>query len=59
MQNVCYLQVHVFVMCSAEELDKLTFTLPVMAENGNGVTITCRALQRLEDYTSRIMNEEL
>lgn len=52
-------KVHVFVMCSAEELDKLTFTLPVMAENGNGVTITCRALQRLEDYTSRIMNEEL
>ena len=46
-------------MCSAEELDKLSFSLPVMTENGNGVTIQCRALQRLEYYTANINNEGL
>ena len=56
---VVLLQVHCFILCPTEELDKLTFNLPLMKGNGNGVTIVCRALQRLEDYTSRIMNESI
>lgn len=52
-------KVHCFILCPTEELDKLTFNLPLMKGNGNGVTIVCRALQRLEDYTSRIMNESI
>ncbi|KAL3874636.1 hypothetical protein ACJMK2_037621 [Sinanodonta woodiana] len=52
-------KIHVFICCSAEELDKLSFNLPVMKENGANTNIKCHVLQKLDDYTNRINKEHL
>ncbi|XP_045171616.1 uncharacterized protein LOC123533801 [Mercenaria mercenaria] len=52
-------KVHVFIAMEPDELDTLTFNLPVMKENGNGVTIVCQAIQCLDDYSSRVSSETL
>lgn len=53
------IQVHAFIAMEAAALDDLTFNLPVMQENGNGVTIINRALQSLDDYCTRMPTEPL
>ena len=50
---------HAFIAMDAAALDNLSFNLPVMQENGNGVTINNHALQSLEDYCSRMSSEDL
>lgn len=52
-------KVFAFIVMEPDDLDNLTFNLPVIKENGNGVTIVCHALQCLEDYSSRISSEIL
>ncbi|XP_069142453.1 uncharacterized protein [Argopecten irradians] len=53
-------KVHLFIATDVpDEIDKLSFTLPVMQENGANVQIECRAVQHLEDYTTRIMTEKI
>lgn len=48
-------KVHVFINAeNPEHVDMLSFKLPLMQEHGGHVKITCKAMQTLEDYTSRI-----
>ncbi|XP_060081631.1 uncharacterized protein LOC132560944 [Ylistrum balloti] len=53
-------KVHVFIGTDVpEDVDKLSFNLPLMQENGANTHIECRAVQHLADYTTRIMTEKL
>jgi len=38
----------------AAMLDALSFQLSIMKENGNGVNVVTRSLQKLEDYCSSL-----
>ncbi|XP_021344210.1 uncharacterized protein LOC110444123, partial [Mizuhopecten yessoensis] len=53
-------KVHCFIGTDVpDEVDKLSFALPLMQENGANVQIECRAVQLLEEYTTRIMTENI
>lgn len=52
-------RVHVFVAMDPDNLDTLTFNLPVMKENGCNTFITSRAVQCLDDYVSKISSDTL
>ncbi|KAH3854545.1 uncharacterized protein LOC127872916 [Dreissena polymorpha] len=56
-KNVMERKVHCFIAIDPIAGDKLSFELPVMQENGNGVTIVAHAVHNLDDYCSRISSE--
>ncbi|GFR81532.1 hypothetical protein ElyMa_000606300, partial [Elysia marginata] len=52
--------VHAFInTMDPDQLDSLSLQLPIMKENGAHVKISCKALQIMEDYTSRILSESI
>ncbi|XP_041355142.1 uncharacterized protein LOC121372733 [Gigantopelta aegis] len=51
-------QVHAFVSVeSPEKLNELAFTLPLMQELGDKVHIKCKAVQKLEIYSKKILSD--
>jgi len=53
-------KVHVFINASEpEQVDVLALQLPIMQENGNNVTIKCRAIMFLDDFCNRIQRENI
>ncbi|GFO03787.1 hypothetical protein PoB_003029200 [Plakobranchus ocellatus] len=53
-------KVHVFInTLDPEHIDNLALQLPIMKENGAHTLLKCRALQLMEDYTSRIITEAI
>ena len=55
-----FIQVHLFIAVDdPEEVDNLSMNLPIMKELGNMVHITCRSVQHLDEYLSRVMTEIL
>ncbi|XP_025104250.1 uncharacterized protein LOC112570169 [Pomacea canaliculata] len=50
----CFLQVD-----DPARLDQMVYQLPIIRENGQNVTLECRAIQYLNDYCQRIMSESL
>ncbi|XP_060597163.1 uncharacterized protein LOC132751069 [Ruditapes philippinarum] len=49
-KNVGERKVQAFVAMGPDELDELTFNIPLVKENGNGVNINVHAVQSLDDY---------
>ena len=55
-----YVQVHAFInTLDPEHIDSLSLQLPIMKENGAHVKINCKALQLMDDYTSRVLTESI
>ncbi|XP_045187753.2 uncharacterized protein LOC123545492 isoform X2 [Mercenaria mercenaria] len=52
-------KVHLFIVMEPDELDGLTWNLPIVTENGSGVTTITKAVQCLDDYASRVSTEKL
>jgi hypothetical protein len=49
--------VQAFVAMGPDELDELTFNIPLVKENGNGVNINVHAIQSLDDYCSSMSSQ--
>ena len=50
-------QVQVFIVMEPDDLDELTFNLPLAKENGNGVNINVHAIQFLDEYCSSMSSQ--
>lgn len=59
-KSVAQRKVHAFINAAdPEQVDLLSLQLPIMVENGAEVQITCKAVQFLEDYCTRITSESI
>lgn len=61
LKHDCFcFQVHCFLQVDdPARLDQMVYQLPIIRENGQNVTLECRAIQYLNDYCQRIMSESL
>ncbi|WAR18861.1 hypothetical protein MAR_002463 [Mya arenaria] len=58
-KSVMERKVHMFIAMDPVELDKLSFELPIMKENGCNVNIQALAIHDLEDYCARISSDTM
>ncbi|XP_060597146.1 uncharacterized protein LOC132751057 isoform X2 [Ruditapes philippinarum] len=56
-KNVGERKVQAFIVMEPDDLDELSFNLPVVKENGNGVNISVHAIQSLDDYCSSMSSQ--
>jgi len=53
-------KIHVFINAAdPEQVDLLSFQLPMMQENGSNVQIKCKSVQLLDEYCGRITAESV
>lgn len=52
-------KVHAFLVGNSDAIDQMTFSLPMMVENGDNTTIVCHAILDLDNYSSKISSEHL